>query len=471
MELDIINKKKEVVGKALVSEEDFERCLLYTWHLDNDGYPENNKMVKLHNFIKGNPPTGYIWDHVDNIKTDNRRNMLRPLTFAQNSQNRQKRENTSSKYIGVSWQKTKKKWKAVCHQKHLCEVDDEIEAGKAYDRAAFFTYGSTAKTNDLLTMIEIEEVLKSTELDILRSHASVLGKGVYTSFDKFRVQITQNEKSTYIGRYDTLQEAQKVAKKCIEAEERRKLQAILDLSIQRNSQNQAVIPIRNRKGIIAHAIVDDETWHDLMKYSFVFNKKGYPTSQIDGKTIQMHLYLFRKYKGEIPEGYIVDHWGKNETDSLTKKLDNRLENLRAFTYSENSQNKTVPKNASSQYLGVYKKDKKWGAQITFSGTLYYLGTFETEIEAANTYNKKALELYDDTAKLNDVEDSPLTPQIKPIKYIGVWKNNGKWSARLTFEKKVYNIGTFSTEIEAAKAYNQKALVLRGTTTKLNVIQQ
>jgi hypothetical protein len=39
------------------------------------------------------------------------------------------------------------------------------------------------------------------------------------------------------------------------------------------------------------------------------------------------------------------------------------------------------------------------------GFRYYLGLFKTEIDAALAYNKKALELYGDNAKLNIIEDN------------------------------------------------------------------
>lgn len=52
-------------------------------------------------------------------------------------------------------------------------------------------------------------------------------------------------------------------------------------------------------------------------------------------------------------------------------------------------------------------------------------------------------------------------------YKGVSFKRGKWRAQITLDKKVIHIGTFETELEAAKAYNDKALELHGEFAKLN----
>jgi len=46
-------------------------------------------------------------------------------------------------------------------------------------------------------------------------------------------------------------------------------------------------------------------------------------------------------------------------------------------------------------------------------------------------------------------------------YKGVTWHNGKWRARITYQKKQINIGHFKSEIEAAKAYDIKAIGLFG----------
>lgn len=84
---------------------------------------------------------GLIIDHINNDGMDNRSANLRPATHAQNICNRKKSAKPSrSKYKGVYWKEPNKKWVAQIgfngKRKSLGHFCDEIEAAKAYDKAA-----------------------------------------------------------------------------------------------------------------------------------------------------------------------------------------------------------------------------------------------------------------------------------------------------------------------------------------------
>jgi group I intron endonuclease len=59
------------------------------------------------------------------------------------------------------------------------------------------------------------------------------------------------------------------------------------------------------------------------------------------------------------------------------------------------------------------------------------------------------------------------------KYVGVCfnKKKSKWVCVITFNKKSIYLGAFLTEIEAALAYNAKAIELYGENAKLNIIEE
>ena len=122
----------------------------------------------------------------------------------------------------------------------------------------------------------------------------------------------------------------------------------------------------------------------------------------DGKR-QFKMYMHR-YIMNAKKGNIVDH--KNG-DTLNNKKDN----LRFCTASQNTVNSRYSKNmGSSVYRGVsYKKKGKhmvnersrpWLAQITYQSKCHPLGYFATEEEAARARDKKALELHGEFARLN-----------------------------------------------------------------------
>ena len=55
-------------------------------------------------------------------------------------------------------------------------------------------------------------------------------------------------------------------------------------------------------------------------------------------------------------------------------------------------------------------------------------------------------------------------------YLGVFAQQGGWIARIMYQGKRYYLGFYHDQIEAAKAYNEKALELFGETAQLNSIE-
>jgi hypothetical protein len=80
------------------------------------------------------------------------------------------------------------------------------------------------------------------------------------------------------------------------------------------------------------------------------------------------------------EGAEVDHINGNT-------LDNRKENLRLCTHSENIKNQKLRSNNKSGYKGVYfcKNNQKWRSSIRVNGKKFYLGSFNNPEEAYASY--------------------------------------------------------------------------------------
>lgn len=143
---------------TIVDEEDFIRFGSNKYHYSNVGYAARGVTVSrgkrvivyLHREIMNAKPGEQI-DHINQNKLDNRRCNLRICTHQQNQRNRPSYGGSSSKYKGVSWSKQHRKWiakiKADEGSLTLGLFANEIEAAKAYDRAAREYFGEFAYCN------------------------------------------------------------------------------------------------------------------------------------------------------------------------------------------------------------------------------------------------------------------------------------------------------------------------------------
>ena len=113
--------------------------------------------------------------------------------------------------------------------------------------------------------------------------------------------------------------------------------------------------------------------------------QGYKHICVDRKKYLAHRLIFLYHHGCIPE--IVDHINRNT-------LDNRIENLREASKSQNARNSKVYKNNVSGITGVRwdNQKQKWQSSIRVNSIQTHLGFFE-EINDAIESRKKAEEKY------------------------------------------------------------------------------
>ena len=169
------------------------------------------------------------------------------------------------------------------------------------------------------------------------------------------------------------------------------------------------IPLSN--GMIA--LVDDEDYELVSQYTWTAWKPSrsrtwYAVSGLNrgrgANVVLLHRFIMRPKEDEQ-----VDHISGEGLDNR------RITNLRIVTPAQQTYNRLPQKGKLySDYKGVTwcKSSEKWKAQIMKYGKNYALGYFNDEVEAANAYDLKALELFGEYAKPNFVKEVMLNDSLR-----------------------------------------------------------
>ena len=146
-------------------------------------------------------------------------------------------------------------------------------------------------------------------------------------------------------------------------------------------------------GFYAYADAADYEWLSKYRWRPI---NGYAGRHEKGKSILMHREIMQP-----PRRMVVDHTDAN-------KANNCRFNLRVCTPAENQRNHRKRRSSRSRFKGVFyhRKSGKWCSKCRFQGRIHCLGYFDDEVEAARAYDRKAVELFGEFARLNFPEEWP-----------------------------------------------------------------
>ena len=114
-----------------------------------------------------------------------------------------------------------------------------------------------------------------------------------------------------------------------------------------------------KSGVRSHAIIGGKAG------GYAVN--GYESVSIKGVRFYTHRIIFLFHYGYIPK--CLDHINGIRND-------NRIENLRDFSFSQNMCNSKIHKNNKTGIKGVFKKASKYCVQVRFNNKQNYFGSFE-----------------------------------------------------------------------------------------------
>tara|TARA_R110000868_G_scaffold282859_1_gene543141 strand:+ start:335 stop:802 length:468 start_codon:yes stop_codon:yes gene_type:complete len=122
-----------------------------------------------------------------------------------------------------------------------------------------------------------------------------------------------------------------------------------------------------------------------------FHGKDYHMMSIKNTHYYSHRLIYLWHHGVLPK--LVEHIDRD-------KRNNKIENLREATWSQNLANRGKNKNNTSGFKGVMPNGKNWGARIQVNRKYIWLGTFGTAEEAAQAYDREAKQQFGVFAQLN-----------------------------------------------------------------------
>lgn len=143
---------------TIIDAEDYPKVIHRRWQCSPDGYARYTNhaeggMVAMHRLLM-NAPCDLKVDHINGDSLDNRKVNLRICNDAQSAQNRgpqKKRSANASRYKGVYWAQSPRKWMAIIatnsNRMYLGVYETEDEAAMAYNRAALVAHGPFARLN------------------------------------------------------------------------------------------------------------------------------------------------------------------------------------------------------------------------------------------------------------------------------------------------------------------------------------
>ncbi|MGH0943809.1 AP2/ERF family transcription factor [Bacillus mycoides] len=209
---------------AIVDDEDYERCMEHIWTGSVDGKTQikvrswldkkKNIYKSLQNFILNNNSKEKVITFMDGNQLNFQKENLKITNRKHVSRKRKGNNNSSSKYKGVSWDKSREKWRAAIMSNgktmHLGRYDNEDDAALAYNEAAIELFGEHAFQNKIdednsANIIASRKTFKPRRNN--GNSSKYRGVSIEKRSGKWLSQISKGGKKYRLGKFKTQKEA------------------------------------------------------------------------------------------------------------------------------------------------------------------------------------------------------------------------------------------------------------------------
>jgi hypothetical protein len=354
----VSGKYSEKYGNDVIcSLEDFDSLSKHKWHWSKTGYARtaiDKKTVSMSRHLL-NATKGQIVDHVNGDPKDNRRENLRIVSHRANSQNRKKRKNTSTPYIGVHYSKKSKKYVAVSNAKYLGRFDDMVSAAEHVD--SYNTANGGFQKLNFPEKIEVYKTEGYTKIRRQNKQECTEFKGVYKINGKlFRAKFSRN----HIGYFETAELAARardnyiVANNILEQKlnfqnehpgyaEQRRIRTHATLPTQESSFPNVNMCTDVEINIGDSKVMLEREDYEKFKFYKMCISRGYVLIYLNSQSRSLSRCIMNATEFDI-----VDHVQNNP-------LDNRKRKLRITDEIGNARNRKKMKNdGQSRFIGITK---------------------------------------------------------------------------------------------------------------------
>lgn len=156
------------------------------------------------------------------------------------------------------------------------------------------------------------------------------------------------------------------------------------------------------------------------KVKYTLSKDGYKLIKINGRKYKLTNIIWAIKTGKHVDfsKNIIDHKDRDRTND-------KWNNLREATGSQNMHNSSIQVGRSSKYKGVlwHKRDRKWMVKIKIGPNRVYLGGYKDEKLAGAIYDREARRQFKDFAHCN-FDESKMNKIIR--KHKTTLQTMGRW---------------------------------------------
>jgi hypothetical protein len=239
-------------------------------------------------------------------------------------------------------------------------------------------------------------------------------------------------------------------------------QIILDSFIQTLKYKPVINGVIQNEVLKVRDIDIKKVIYTVEKYNTFLSNKYKNEKFIESSLLEKrisYIKLLQELKKSDPDLLEMYEKTLNTTSPTNIELSNEPEETEKEEADTQSIEQLINSNTKSKYKNINKERQKFAAYIHVDKKHTRIGMYDTEEEAVMAYNRRAMELnkiYPLYSNLNDfTKEQNYVNQINTErKYFGTNLNRktNRWRAMLNHQ----SLGTFSTELEAAKKYNEEA---------------